>query len=258
MFNNRLAIVTGASSGIGSEIALLLAQKGCDVVLVARRAEALEQRAKEIQEATGRSAHVHAADLSLAQQREELAAAFPQADILINNAGFGVYGRFVESEWQRVEQMLDLDIKALTHLTHLFAAGMKERGWGRILQVASTASFQPCPGYASYGAAKSYVLSFSLAVDFELKTHGVRSLCLCPGVTQTEFFEVSGQKMTLFQRKSMMTAREVAEVGIKIIEQERTYDVAGTLNKLLAHSTRFTPTALLTYLTDKLMRAPGA
>lgn len=250
MFQNRLALVTGASSGLGADFARQLARAGAEVVLIARRRDSLEKLAQEI----GSRARVYVCDLSSPQQREELAAHFPQADILVNNAGLGVYGRFAESNWSQVDTMLEVDIAALTHLTHLFAAAMKGRGWGRILQVASTAAFQPCPGYAAYGAAKSYVLHFSLALDHELRGSGVRCITLCPGVTATEFFEVAGQKLTPFQRGSMMKSPQVVAAGLKALERGRPYVVAGRLNGWLAQLSRFTPLSWAAAITDRLMK----
>lgn len=252
MFKNRLALVTGASSGLGADFARQLAKAGADVILVARRRPSLEKLAAEI----GPQARVYACDLSSAQEREQMMAAFPDLDILVNNAGLGVYGSFAEADWSQLDSMLEVDIRALTHLTHLVLPVMKKRGWGRILQVASTASFQPCPSYAAYAAAKSYVLNFSLALDHELKGSGVRCSTLCPGVTATEFFQVSGQHLTPFQRRSMMKSPEVAAIGLQALEKGQPYIVAGLLNTMLALSSRMSPLGWATAIAGYLMKAP--
>ena len=256
-FHHRLALVTGASSGLGSDFARQLAQAGCDLVLVARRHENLERLADEIAQETGRRPLVRACDLSSAEQRQALVEDVPVVDILINNAGVGVFGRFADSEWERVSQMVEVDITALTHLTHLYLPGMKERGWGRILQVASTAAFQPCPSLASYAAGKSYVLNFSLALNHELKGSGVTSSCLCPGATVSEFTEVSGQELSEFMKRGQMTPAEVVKVGLEGLERGRAYTIPGKMNALLAFSTRFLPTSFLTALTDVILKPPA-
>lgn len=253
-FHDRLALVTGASSGLGADFARQLARRGCNLVLVARRQAALEKLAEEIRQETGRTVTVASCDLSSPQQRQELAQKFPEVDILVNNAGLGVYGAFTEAPWEQLSQMLEVDIQALTHLTHLWAPRMKARGWGRVLQVASTASFQPCPSYAAYAASKAYVLNFSLALNHELKGSGVACTTLCPGVTATEFFQVSGQKVNFFQRKSMMTSDQVVRIGLEALQSGKPYAIAGRLNTLMALSARFLPTTWVTAIAARLMR----
>lgn len=253
--NNRHALITGASAGLGQEFARQLAVAGCDVVLVARREESLRRLAEDIEAQSGRAATVRPCDLSSAEQRTALAAEFPKIDILVNNAGLGIFGRFSESSWEQISTMLEVDIGALTHLTHLFLPGMRERGWGRVLQVASTGSFQPCPNYAAYAAAKSYVLNFSLAVNHELKGSGVTCTTLCPGPTATEFFDVSGQTLTAFQRQTMMTPQRVVGIGLNAMQKSTPYVVAGGLNSILAFSTRLLPMSLATAIADRLMKA---
>lgn len=253
--NNHLALVTGASSGLGQDFARQLAAAGCDVVLVARREENLMRLAEDIQSKTGRQAIVRRCDLGSPAERASLVADFPRVDILVNNAGLGVYGRFAESSWDRVSEMLEVDVAALTHLTHLFLPGMRERGWGRILQVASTAAFQPCPSYAAYAAAKSYVLNFSLALHHELKGSGVSCTTLCPGPTATEFFEVSGHKLGALQRNSVMSAEQVAAIGVKAMEKSQPYVVAGAMNTLMAWSVRLLPLTLAVAIADRVTRS---
>lgn len=257
--HGRTALVTGASSGLGAEFARQLAARGSKLVLVARRAEALESLAASLRQ-SGTEVVVQPADLSLAATRmqlaEDLRAAGVHIDLLVNNAGLGVYGPFIEAEWSRVAQMLEVDVAALTHLSHLFAPPMVQRGYGRILQIASTAAFQSTPGYAAYAAAKSYVLSFGLALNYELSGTGVSCTTLCPGVTATEFFDISGQQQTWFQRATRMDAPSVARCGIRALLAQRGSIVAGGMNALMAWSTRFTPRQMSTAVAHQLMKSP--
>lgn len=251
---NRWALVTGASSGLGADFARQLAARGVNLILVARRQEALEKLALELRP-SGIQVQVVPCDLSSSQSRQNLLAQVEQVDILVNNAGLGVYGAFADADWDKLSQMLEVDVAALTHLTHLFLPQMRSRSWGRILQVASTASFQPCPSYAAYAATKAYVLNFSLALNYELRHSGISVTTLCPGVTATEFFEVSGQKVNFFQRQSMMTSAEVVRQGLEALEARRSYVIAGRLNTLLALSARFMPTSWVTAVAARLMKS---
>jgi short-subunit dehydrogenase len=190
-----VAVVTGASSGIGSDLARELARDGYDLVLVARRAEPMERLAEELK-AYGSSAIVIAADLSkpgaatsLAGELDSLGLA---VDVLINNAGVGGHGRFDCTDFVRLGEMLQLNVVALTELTRLLLPGMVARRRGRVMLVASTAAFQPGPQMAVYCATKAYVLSFGEAIAYELKGTGVTITTLCPGATATEFSRAAG------------------------------------------------------------------
>jgi short-subunit dehydrogenase len=253
----RTALVTGASSGLGIEFARELARRGAALVLVARREAPMQQLATELR-AAGATVQVRATDLASAPQRAALAAGLAAdgvaVDVLVNNAGFGVYGRFADSEWSRLDGMLAVDVVALTHLTRLFLPGMRERGFGRVLQVASTGAFQPTPTYAAYAAAKSYVLEFSYALDAELRGSGVRCTVVSPGVTATGFFDVSGQRATWYQRLTRMQASDVARRGVDALLAGRGGTVTGLLNALVAHSTRLTPRAVSARMAGWLMR----
>ena len=165
-------------------------------------------------------------------------------DVLVNNAGFGVYGPFLEIPWERERQMIELDVVALVHMTKVFAAGMAARGTGWILQVASIGAFQPTPSYASYSAAKSFVLSFGEAIAHELRPKGVRVCTVCPGVTATEFLAVAGQKTTLYQRMMMMQSPAVVRSAVKALLRGRTSVTPGIGNAVSAFSMRFTPRRL--------------
>jgi short-subunit dehydrogenase len=253
----RTALVTGASSGMGSDYARELAARGVSLVLVARRAEPLEQLAEELRAKFSVSVRVMPADLAnetaRQQLHDDLAKSGIAIDLLINNAGFGLFGPFAQSEWPRVRQLLDLDITGLTHLTHLFLPKMLERHWGRILLVASTVAFQPTPGYAVYAAAKTYVLSSGPALNRELRASGVSCTTICPGVTETPFFEIAGQKKNLYHRLTGMKSDVVVHHAIEALIAGRTTAVAGWFNSALALSTRFAPRGVVTVIAERLM-----
>ncbi len=234
----KIALVTGASSGLGADFARQLAAQGCRIVLVARRAEKLQALRIELFERHSVEGDAFAMDLSEADSPRDLfdrvKAKSLTIDILINNAGYALYGEFALAEWERCRQMLELDIVALTHLTRLFAADMAQRKSGYILQIASTGAFQPTPMYAAYSAAKSYVLFFGEALHHELRPKGVNVTVLCPGVTRTEFFDVAGQEMTAFQRLTAMSSADVARIGLRALFRKRSCVVAGPANAAIA------------------------
>jgi short-subunit dehydrogenase len=244
----RTALVTGASSGIGADLARELAARGANLVLAARRGDALENLAQEIRAREGVQVLVAPADLADPAERLRLAAELEagavQVDLLVNNAGFGLFGAFADMEWDRVDGMIQLDITALTHLTHLFVGGMRARGWGRILLLGSTGAFQPTPTYAVYCAAKAYVLSFGVALNQELRGSGVSCTTLCPGVTRTGFHDVAGQAYGPFHRMTVMTSERVAQIGVRALLARRASVVAGTVNAVVAASTRLMPRSL--------------
>ena len=185
------ALITGASSGIGAAMARLHASKGGDLVLVARRKNALEALKQELERAHGISATVITADLSQADSAEKVYAATEAAglriDVLINNAGFGYYGKFHESDLARTQDMMQVNMASLVNLTHLYLQGMVSRNTGRILHVASAAGLMPGPLQAVYYASKAFVVSFSQAIAEELSGTGVTSTALCPGPVATGF-----------------------------------------------------------------------
>jgi short-subunit dehydrogenase len=252
------ALVTGASSGLGVEFARQLAAEGCALVLVARRLDRLQALRAELAQRYGARAECVALDLTEpdAPQRlfRQTQAAGMRVDILINNAGLGLFGGFLDTPWERTQQMLRLDILALTQLTYLFAADMRTRKSGWILQVASTGAFQPTPTYAAYSAAKSYVLSLGEALHFELRGSGVQCATLCPGVTRTEFFEVADQTPTLFQRMTMMESAAVAQIGLRALWAGRASVVAGRVNGLTTFFMRMLPRQWAAALADRAMR----
>ena len=236
----NVALVTGASAGLGIEFARQLSKRGHALVLAARRKERLEQLAKELG-----NARAVAIDLSRPDAAHELMANIAEAgervDTLVNNAGFGLIGRFAELDAGRLRQMIDLNVGTLTDLCRAVAPEMIERRSGAILNVASTAAFQPGPKMAVYFATKAFVLSFTEALHEELKPHGIRVSCLCPGPTRTEFGEVAGFGGNgLFDRVAM-DAPEVVKAGLKGLDRNHAVAVPGWMNKVTAASTHFAP-----------------
>jgi len=256
--SGKTALVTGASSGLGAEFARELAGRGADLVLVARRAEALERVADEIKSQHGVEVSTVAMDLGTADAPQALhdrvVADGHNVAVLINNAGFGVFGDALDIPWERENAMLQLDIVNLVHLSKLFARTMKARGDGAILQIASSGAYQPSPGYASYAAAKAFVLSYGYALDYELKGTGVSCTVLSPGVTATEFLQVSGQDKTWYHKLTMMQAPQVARIGINALLARRGSVVAGWMNKLAAHSARLNPSSVQTAVAHRVMK----
>jgi short-subunit dehydrogenase len=236
----KVAIVTGASAGLGVEFARQLSERGHALVLVARRKERLDELARELG-----NARAVAIDLSKPDATRELMAnveaAGEQVELLVNNAGFGLIGRFADLDAAREREMIDLNVGTLTDLCRAAAPQMIARKSGAILNVASTAAFQPGPKMAVYFATKAFVLSFTEALHEELKPHGIRVSCLCPGPTRTEFGEVAGFGGNgLFDRVAMNSA-EVVQAGLKGLDRNDAVVVPGWMNKLAAASTRFAP-----------------
>jgi short-subunit dehydrogenase len=245
IIKGKVALVTGASSGLGVDFADELARGGCNLVLVARREEQLRAVQERIVAAHGVMVEVLPADLSRPEAPQalydELQRRGISVDVLVNNAGFGVYGNFADVPWEREQSMLMVDILAVTHLTKLFLPGMLQRDFGFILMVASVGAYQPSPTYASYSAAKSYVLSLGEALNYELRKTGVSCTVVSPGVAATEFLSTAGQKPTLYQRTMMMQSADVARIGIRSMLQRRPSVVTGLANSLLAFSNRLVP-----------------
>ncbi|HEY0627193.1 MAG TPA: SDR family oxidoreductase [Allosphingosinicella sp.] len=239
-----MTLITGASAGLGAEFARQCATRGDELVLVARRRERLDALAAEL----GGKVHVIASDLSKAEAAAELMAEVERLGLwietLINNAGFGLTGRFADIPLGRQQQMIDLNIRTLTTLAHLALPKMIERGRGGILNVASTAAFQPGPGFAVYFATKAYVLSFSEALHQELRRKGIRVSALCPGPTRTEFGQVAGVTSQSFDRFSA-DAPAVVGAGLRGLQRNKAVIVPGLTNKVTAQSGRVIPRALM-------------
>ena len=236
----KVALVTGASAGLGVEFARQLAKRGHRLVLAARRGDRIEALAKEL-------GNTRAVSIDLSKSgaagklMADVHAAGEQVDLLVNNAGFGLIGRFAELDAVRQRQMIDLNVGTLTDLCRIAAPEMVARRSGGILNVASTAAFQPGPKMAVYFATKAFVLSLSEALHEELKPHGVRVTCLCPGPTRTEFGEVAGFGGNGMFDRVAMNAREVVEAGLNGFDKNHAVVVPGWINKTVAASTRFAP-----------------
>jgi uncharacterized protein len=239
-----IALVTGASAGLGVEFARQLSKRGHRLVLAARRKERLEELATELG-----NARAVAIDLSnsnaAAKLMADLEANGETVDLLVNNAGFGLIGRFAALDGKRERQMIDLNVGALTDLCRAVAPAMIERKSGAILNVASTAAFQPGPKMAVYFATKAFVLSLTEALHEELKPHGIKVSCLCPGPTRTEFGEVAGFGGNRLFDRIAMRADKVVEIGLVGLDANRPVVVTGWLNKLGAASTRFAPRSVV-------------
>ncbi len=225
----KLAVVTGASGGIGLELCRLLAADGYDLVISARsrdRLEALGEELSAISEITVTSVAVDLADPKSRKELFDLTPGVP--DILVNNAGFGDYGPFADCDWDKQEQMIKLNDLALTHLTRLYLPGMIERKQGRILNVASVAAFEPGPLMSVYYASKAYVLSFSEAISVELKGTGVTVTALCPGPVNTGFAAAANaENISLFKKSSGADVKDVAEFGYRKMMKGKTVAVHG-------------------------------
>lgn len=237
-----VTLITGASAGLGAEFARQCATRGEALVLVARRRDRLEALKGEI----GGDVHVLAVDLAEAGAAQSLMAQVEAegltVEILINNAGFGGGGRFAQQALERQRQMIDLNVRSLTELTHLALGPMLERKRGGIINVASTAAFQPGPGSAVYFATKAYVLSFTEALHQELKGSGIRVSALCPGPTATEFGVAAGYKGPELKRFKAAAA-PVVEAALKGLDANRAIVIPGFANKAGAQASRFLPRA---------------
>jgi short-subunit dehydrogenase len=236
------ALITGASSGLGREFARVLAKKGINLVLVARRAEPMERLAAELRENMLVEVVVLPLDISLSDSasalERELDARSVTPTILVNNAAFGLSGAFLEQEPQKLEEMLRLDVLSLVSFTHVFARRMAAAGEGHILLVASLAAYQPAPLMAVYAAAKSFVLSFGEALHVELAPK-INVTVVSPGLMETEFFGVANYKPTESLKASILPASVVAERGVKAMFDRKPSVVIGRINKVSAFLTRF-------------------
>lgn len=253
METNKTAIVTGAASGLGLELALLLAKDSYDLILIDIDKNNLEKAQQKIASVYKVATQLLVKDLS----QPNVAEAIYQAvngrpiDVLINNAGFGLFGTFSDTDWERESQMLNLHIMTTTHLTKLLLNDMVERGTGKILNVSSLAAFQPGPLMALYYASKAYILSFSEAIANELKGTGVTVTVLCPGQTDTGFQDVVSDSASDSSSDNkigfnMASPNDVARYGYKAMKRGKTVAIPGRINKLLSIIHRFVTRSMAT------------
>jgi short-subunit dehydrogenase len=244
------ALITGASGGIGLELARVFAEQGYALVLVARNRSRLEEIAVELKPTP---VQVLGKDLALVGAAEGIHREIPKVDVLVNNAGYGVYGRFAETPLDEELGMLQLNMTALVVLTKLYLPAMVASKNGKILNVASTAAFQPGPLMALYYATKAFVLSFSEAIANELEGTGVTVTALCPGPTATGFqARTKLEKSRILKHMKVMDARTVAEAGYRGLMAGKPVVIPGLLNKVLAQSVRFSPRSLVTKVARKM------
>lgn len=256
----RTALITGASSGLGADFAKIHASKGDNLVLVARSKDKLESLKATLENQYGISAYVVSLDLSEADApaklHQELMSNSIQVDYLINNAGFGDFGSFSGSDKEKQLQMINLNVTSLTHLTHLFLPHMIKRKYGKILNVASIAAFQPGPTMAVYFSTKAYVLSFSEAIAHEMKGTGVTVTALCPGATETGFKTAAAlDNSSLFNSNGIAKSADVAEFGYRKMMSGKTVVVHGFVNRLMVKSVSFVPRNIVTTITRIKLKA---
>ena len=254
---SQTVLITGASGGIGLELAKMFAHEGYRLVLVARNGAKLEEIKKELTRDYSASVEVVVKDLSVAsaprQIFDELQEKSIAIDVLVNNAGIGFFGFFAETDLACQEELLRINVFSLTEMTHLFLKPMIERKEGKILNVASTAAFQPGPLMAVYYASKAYVLSFSEALANELSGSGVDVTVLCPGPTKTSFQQRANMIDSKLFKKHAMSAEEVAKIGYRGLLKKKLIVIPGLQNKLLAASVRFAPRPLVTRMVRKVI-----
>jgi len=251
-----LAIITGASSGIGRELAMIAAQDGYDLILVARREDKLRELAAECSKHDDTKVQVLSVDLAQADQwhlvSDAMTASADRLEVMVNNAGFGGAGRGADLEWDRQNDMITVNISALSYLSRHAAQIMEKRGKGYIMNVASTAAFLPGPLMAVYYASKAYVLHFSEAMAGEMCDNGVVVSALCPGPTESEFLEASQMKRPLYFKGKIPTSQDVAEWGWRAMKAGKIVAVHTLKNVILTQSLRLAPRWLMRRITHYL------
>ena len=249
-------LITGASSGIGAAFARKFAALGRNVFLVARSEDKLITLCNELGRVSGVRAQYFALDLTEpdapARLFEETQKRELEIDMLINNAGFGSMGYFDKLDPEREVEMIDLNVRALVDLTHRFLIPMRKRNQGTIINVASTAGFQSVPFMTTYAATKAFVLSFSEALSEENRPFGVRVMALCPGVTETNFFEAA--QMGRPPMRGVQTAEEVVDTALRGLRRRKSVIVSGWLNRVMVVAERFVPRAVVLRITGKALR----
>ena len=251
-----LALITGASVGLGRDFATIFAANGYDLIVTARNQQQLESVATDLRAKYGVAVEVLPKDLSRPEATQEifdhLQSSARLLDVLVNNAGFGTNGPFIDTDVVSQAAMLQVNVVALTQLTRLFLPAMVKRHSGRVMNVASVAAFLPGPLMAVYYASKAYVLSFSEAIASELAGTGVTVTAFCPGATQTEFFTRASMGASPLVRANMMDSMTVARIGYRAMQQGKRVAIAGFQNRLMAGAVHFTPRRLVTAISKKL------
>src|SRR5271167_3893855 len=255
-WHGKWALITGASAGIGTAMARELAASGTNLVLTARRRDRLVGLAAELSEKHAIRTLVCVADLAQPLGPQQIFSFTEEKnitiDLLVNNAGFGAYGEFQKVKVERLVEMVQVNVSAVVHLTHLYLPGMIARGSGDILIVASTAAFQPVPYITTYAATKSFDLHFAEGLAEEVRQYGVRVCALCPGSTETEFFQVAGQRN--HTRRAPETAEKVARVGLQGLAAGKSVVVSGFKNWLGAETVRLVPRRVVARVTAGMFR----
>jgi len=243
--SREVALVTGASSGLGNRFAHLLAQRGWDLIVTGRRIDLLEELRRKIEQDYAVSVQVISHDLSEANSAKQLfdriQESGDQVHVLVNNAGVGHYGQSLDQPLQSIAGMVNVNVVATTELTRLFGERMKATGGGYILQNASFSGFVALPRYSIYAATKAYIVSLGLAMRYELRKSGVSITVLCPGFAATDFFDAAGHKMTGLMRLICMDPQMIAEAGIDGLFRKRSLIVPGTIYKFCALLLRVLP-----------------
>jgi uncharacterized protein len=256
-FSNRWAMVTGASSGFGVQFAQLLAERKANLVLVARRTEPMEALAKELRHRHGVQVVVEGMDLArtgaAADLKSRLDALGVPVNVLVNNAGYGLYGAFLDQPLEKITAMLQLNMITVTELTHIFARDMVQRRSGHILLTASLLGYQAVPGFAAYAATKAYVLLLGEALHQELEPHGISVTALCPGSSETSFGEVAGQKLSPLVRLMTVEPHRVAMAGVEAMLRRRATVVPGFLNKATVFFDRLMPRPMQRMIVGKVI-----
>jgi short-subunit dehydrogenase len=254
----KWALITGASGGIGKDISDLFAADNINLVLVARNQPKLESIKNLYESKYGIKVEVFASDLSDRLSPGKIYDSTKNNSIninyLVNNAGFGDYGEFITTDYSVYEKMIELNILSLTHLTHLYLKGMVERKEGKILNIASTAAFQPIPMLNVYSSTKSFVLNFGEALNNELRGTGVSVTVLCPGGTKTNFHNAAGFNIEKGKKNYLMDSKKVAKIGYTAMMNGKCLIIPGLLNKILTFSVRFAPRFLIPGISKKVMK----
>jgi short-subunit dehydrogenase len=256
-FSNKWALVTGASSGFGVQFAKLLAERKANLVLVARRTDPMERLAAELRQRHSVQVVVEGIDFSRAGAAAELKSRVDrrgvQIEILVNNAGYGLYGPFLDQPLEKITDMLRVNMLTVTELTHIFGQEMVKRRSGHILLTASLLGYQAVPGFAAYAATKAYVLLLGEALHQELEPHSVTVTALCPGTSTTSFVEVAGQRVSPLLKMMITTPEHVARVGVLAMLQRRATVVPGFLNKATVFFDRLMPRPMQRLIVGKVV-----